>query len=73
VASEAIRRGRLPREADVQTRGHEITLSVAEPTLRDWTSIGVSSCVRYLVAILPYGKAKGKGWLEGDDYARGII
>jgi hypothetical protein len=64
VASEAIRCRCLPREADVQTRGHEITLSVAEPTLRDWTSIGVSSCVRYLVAILPAVAGYSKGLLK---------
>lgn len=51
----------LSRKADVpQTRGNEITLSVAHLLQKKFAATMQQAVMHYLVVILPYGKAKCK-------------
>lgn len=53
------------RKAVSEQRSRITVLSVAHRLPTSFQPISNRRCVRYLVVILPYGKAKGKRWLEG--------
>ncbi len=58
--TDAVSSGETSRQKSEQGRRINV-LSVAEPAPTVLQALSASSCLRYLIVILPYDKAKGKG------------